>query len=328
MSLVLSQCKGQNGDITPRRPSMDFAEGNFEDLVADGKSAILVSQIEQVIWEEKVDDETLGGLLKLRILREITPQRWHGPQQVKVRFTQHKEVLRRAKWPVGWNNIDVKQGTLVALAVPSAFEESQKATPTPSTVSASTVAQLQSTDDDFVKSVEKALEIEATTDVEQRTALIEQGLRNPLEFLADYCHYALGPLKRIPRGKAVALELSLLEDDAVPLDRRMAAQIAVEDDLWELDSPEDRLNKKIVESFLKVLEVQDENFRRMVVEALYGMLELEENEETGAGETYRTKLLEGVNLPPKVRLLTILRETEKNPDAEAEAAAVRKFLFR
>lgn len=215
----------------------------------------------------------------------------------------------------------VHPGTLVLLAVPD-VPAAAPAAP----LSAAAVEPLNSAEDSLVRSVEKALQIESVQALEQRAALIREGLAGNLEFLTDYCHYAAGRLKRIPRKETVELELALLKNGASPIPNRIAAQVNLEIELRKADDPEDPFNKRILETFFNALEVPNEELGRTLVQSIYRILVSNAPPGTEEGTSYRMKLTMGIKLLPKDSLLASLHELEKNPNIAAEAAWIREFI--
>jgi hypothetical protein len=224
---------------------------------------------------------------------------------------------------LGWNGVEVEAGRLLLVA----FEDvpaSADAAP----LSPVAVSSLQSPEDSLVKSVERAIAIEETADPEARAQLIGEGMDSYLEFLSDYSHYAAGRLKRIPRPKAVELELALLEDDSRSSAHRLAAESNLQMELWKAGDPNDTLNKRIIGAFFRTLSAQDEQLRRQTFLGIYSLMFPQNTEKQPAGEEFRIRLLTGAQLPPKKSILDALRELEKNEDISKEVLWVKAFISK
>jgi hypothetical protein len=308
---------------------MDSANANLLDVIAEGQAALLVAQIERVAGLHDIDEGTQGGTAALHVVRALTPQRWHGPAELEVEFSQYKSPqLRMREGGQGWNGLDVEPGKTLLLAVADIPESERKYVRSPATVAALVVVPLDSTADATVQGTEQALTIEATSDVQRRTALLKTGLSSELEVFSGYSHYALGRLKRIPRESAAALELELLHDETKPMPRRLDAQANLELELWDSEAPADPVNHRILEAFFKALALPVPELQRPLVLALYSFLVTDAPADQNAAAAYRSQLLQGLSWPPKDRLLASLQAAEKNPDLATEAAWLRDFVSR
>ena len=329
LAVVLAGCARGSAERANGRLKMDFADANLLDVVADGKAAILVTQLTRVVAAPDLDEETEGGTAEFRVLRVLTPQRWHGPTEIEAGFARYKSrQLRVREGGLGWNGVDVQPDRFVLLAVSDIPESERRTMRTPVPVSVFAVAPLESAEDASVRAMEQVLAIEATDDVKRRTALLKQDLTSNLELLSGYCHYALGRLHRIPRENAVALELEVLGDAQRPLPSRLDAQANLELELWQADAPGDPLNRRILAGFFNALLSPESGLQRPVLLGIYSLLVSDAPQEKNEAAAYRTQLVQGLPWPPKDRLLASLQAAEKNTDIATEAAWLKEFVSR
>ena len=307
---------------------MDFANASYFTIVAEGKSAILVAVIDRVVQSSDSSSETETGILKATVLREITSGKWLGPDELEVTFARFKEPMRRMKVGVGWNGVEIEPGRYLLLAVPEMVGDNREGSLRFPPLTALAVKPLKSPDDEYVRSIEKTLEIERTQDIGLRTTLLREGLQGKLSVLSGYAHYALGRLKRIPRSSAVQLELAVLSDDTRLTRDRNAALTNLEIELWKYDDPDDSLNQRIVEAAFAALLTGDRDFQEAVLSSLYSILVSGAPEEDKEGTKYRTRLTAGMKLPSKESLLDILHGLRADPDVEDEAAWMEDFIRR
>lgn len=299
---------------------MDFAEGSFVTIVAEGKAAILAAEIVQIVQQQAAGAQETGGRLKMRLARNLTPSRWPGAPDFEVTFLQFTDPLRRMKsGSQGWNGVEIAPGKLVLLALVPNPDRSSAAPPL-------AVSPLQSLDDPLLKGVERALQIEAVTDPQQRASLLGQGLHSELEFLQSYSHFALGRLHRVPRDIAVSLELRTLGDQARPSGQRIASASNLELELWKPDDPDDRLNKSILSGLFKALTDTDPDLRRSALASLYRLLLSQAPSDQP--EHYRDRLMSGVNLPARAVLLETLRAQQSDPNVAKEASGLAGMMSR
>ncbi|HEY3244583.1 MAG TPA: hypothetical protein VGM03_14665, partial [Phycisphaerae bacterium] len=230
----------------------------------------------------------------------------------------------RARLGAGWNGVNIRSGAhmLVALTdIPAHPEATAKHPP----LSALAVAELKSQDDPLVRAMQQVLTIEGTAETARRMELIRQGLDSDLGFLSDYCHYALGRLKRVPREDAVAMELSLFQDAARAPQGRLSAEAVLEMELWKPEDASDTLNHKILEAFFNALTSGDAEFRKTTALGIYNMLFADAPENPSEQDGYRRQLMSAVHPRDRNAVLSVLQETEKNPDVAQEVGAVRRL---
>ena len=329
LAVALAGCARGATERADGRLKMEFADANLLDVVAEGKAAILVAQITRVVAAPDVDEDTAGGTAELRVVRALTPQRWHGPAEIETGYAQYKSrQLRLREGGLGWNGLDVQADKFVLLAVNDFAASERRSIRTPAPVSALAVAPLESADDATVRALERVLTIEATDDAKRRTVLLKDGLASNLELLSGYCHYALGRLHRLPRESAIMLELEVLADEQRPLPSRLDAQANLELELWQPDSPTDPLNRRILAGLLSALLSPAPGLQRPVLLGLYSLLVSDGPQDQNEAATYRSQLVQGLALPPKDRLLATLQAAEQNKDLATEAAWLRDFVSR
>lgn len=307
---------------------MDFAEAGFFDMVAEGRAAMLVTVIDSLVQRVDSDPETETGTLKVTVRREITSGKWLGPDELEVTFTRFKEPMHRMKVGGGWNDVEIEPGRYLLLAVPEVLGDNRERSSSLVPLTALAVEPLKSPEDEYICSMEKALEIERTQDISLRTTLLREGLQSNLSILSDYAHYALGRLQRIPRESAVQLELAILSDNTRPAGDRDAALINLDLELWKDGDPNDSLNQKIVETAFAALLTDNKDFQEAVLLSLYGVLVSEAPEEDKEGTEFRIRLTAGMKLPSKESLLNVLHKLRANPDVEDEAAWMEGFIRR
>ena len=306
---------------------MSFADANFLDVIAEGQAAILSARTEQVLRQEEADAGVRSGALRIRVQKTLTPERWHGPEGFDVRFAQFADPkLRVREGSLGWNGVDVQSGKFLLLALPDLGPEQRKAMTLMGPLSLTAVAGLESADDPMIQSTERILVIESTKDAKERTRLIREGLGTKQDFLAAYCHYAMGRLGRIPRDDAVKIETDILKDENRSVRDRLDAQANLELELWKEDEPDDPINRRILESFFQTLPARDPGLRRALLLAIHSMLVDEAPEGKEEGAAYRRKLMRGVSLLPKETVGAVLTELERSKDTATEAAWLREFI--
>lgn len=295
---------------------MDLADASLLQVLVAGKAAILAARVEKVAQDEVLANDTHVGVVRVRVERVLTPDRWHGPDSFDLKFAQFARPAQRAKEWAGWNRIDVAPDLRILLALPDAPKD-----PPPPPLSAVAVTRLASDTDPLLRAVEEALRIEATADANRREELLRAGLYGQLDFLRAYCRYATGRLKRVPRDRAVALELALLTDTDRSVSDRLAAQANLDLELWKHDDPDDGLNKRILSAFFRGLGASEPDLRRANLRSIHRHL-FEGAPEGPDGPAHRDRLLAGVTLPD----LGPLRELRQDPELQREAASVERAI--
>jgi|GEM_PF-4517140 len=302
---------------------MDFADASYFDIVANGESVILIAMIDRIVQSSGSSDEKETGTLKVVVLREVTNGKWHGPNKLEVVFTRFRKPAYRLKVGGGWSDVDIKPGRYLLLAVPEISAVDNENTP----LAVSAVESLESPDDEYIHSIMKALEIEQTQDLSLQTALLEEGLQEGKHsFLSGYAHYAIGRLQRIPRSRAVELELTILSDKARSADDRYVALTNLELELWKDDTPDDSLNRKIVETAFAALQTSDKDFQKDILLSLYNMLTSGISEEDEGEVRLNSCLARSMELPSKKSLLNVLRELKTDPEIRGEAAWIEQLI--
>ncbi len=176
--------------------AVDFAEAGFTDLVAGGRATIVVAKIRDIIEQKHADEETIGGIADLHIIKELTPGRLSGAGQIRMHFAQYSEPLQRIKNPVGWNTVEVQKETLLLVGIAGVVP--QTASPEAPVMTAAAVQPLQSADDEYVRGVEQAILIEQAEDVTTRKNLIRKGLHSELAFFNGYATMRPGAWHALP----------------------------------------------------------------------------------------------------------------------------------
>lgn len=306
---------------------MNFADANILDVVAEGDAAILVGRIDRIRERNDQSEDVIVGALDLAVTHVLTPHRWLGPAQIEIGFAQYRDPrLRAHEGGQGWNGVEPVPGSHVLLAVHPIREGDGPRMRTTAPVTALSVMPLDSTEDPSIAAMERVLEIEATKDTNKRAAMLRQHLTSESDLLSGYCHYALGRLGRIPRETSVALEQQVLQDDSAPLQSRLDAQATLELELWRNDSPDDPVNRQILEAFFSALTATEPALQRPVVLAIYSLLVDDAPEDEAAARAYRDKLVEGIKWPPKHRLFAGLDALKPDPDLATEVAWVQRFV--
>jgi len=292
--------------------TMSFANENLMDVVVDPSSVVLVARIDAVETQPHADPETLEGTLRIAVLRELTPQRWHGPTVVALAFAQQaRPAMRLRSGKLGFDGVDLDVGRYLIVGL----EESP---PTIAPISARTVAPLEGADGALARGIAAALAIEAEPPGASRIALVETALRSDLPFLPEYAHYAVGRLARIPRDRAVELEITLLRDERAPARDRAMSQATLELELWRADAPEDRENARILESFFATLGTADRELRRQLVESLHVLLAVDGDPSSDEAKN-AARVMKHVALPSEHSSRTWIQAIADDP-ATAEYA--------
>jgi hypothetical protein len=326
--LPIGLCDGCLGPRHPHatgRPNMDFGDMNLMDLAVEGRAALLVGVVERVAGPAPLDEETQTGTLQFHVTRVLTPQRWHGPAELELRFAQFTEPHLRARMGAGWNGVDIRSGAHLLIALTDIPAKPESATTHPP-LSALAVAELKSDDDPLVRAVQQVLTIEATADTRRRMDLIRQGLESDLRFLSEYCHYAIGRLKRIPRQDATTMELALFQDTQRSAQHRLSAEAVLEMELWKPEDASDTLNHRILEAFFNAAPTGDAEFRKTTALGIYNMLFTDAPENPSEQDGYRRQLMSAVQLTDRNAVLSALQDAEKDPNVSAEVGAVRRLV--
>jgi hypothetical protein len=324
-TLCWSGCARQSQSAPERRATVDFAETSFLEVVADGQAAIFAGTIRKVESGEPDAEGVRAGTLDLAVTHELTPQRRKVVGgTLALHFAQIADPLMRIRaGQGGWNDVEIEPGRSLLFAL-SPIPASRPAPPSIEAVLA--VLPLDSTQDPRIESAKEMLHIESETDPSRRLDLLKKALESKRELLLDYCHFAVGRMKRVPRADAVPLEIAVLADPARPPKERSAALATLELQLWDAATPTDPLNRAIVRAFIGALEAREVSLRRRLVQAVYNMLVSDAPKDSQDALRYRRDMLGPDRLPVSDAALAEVQALASDSDLSAEARWLSEFL--
>ncbi len=155
---------------------------------------------------------------------------------------------------------------------------------------AGSVKEVKTLDDPLVGELRWILAAEEVEQPAQRVDLIRQAILNGTGLISVYGHYAAGPLHRIDRRDAAAVELEVLANASQAQDNRRAAATNLELQLWKSGDAQDAINRGILNAFFEALPGAPEQLQSDIVDALSRLLFGNASREEKTAERYRSEL--------------------------------------
>lgn len=318
--LVFALMAGQQAG---RNAYMSFAESSWSAVITESSAVILMGQVRELQGLRPSGSNQQTGLLAVRVLRELTPNRGFAHSDLAVSFAQLSNPRSRLReGNSGWNGVDVRPGTMLLMGIAGGKENSNPSAP----LSLEAVSQLSSPEDSLIVAVTQALRIEATEAPQQRLLLLTQALSSGLPVLETYAHYALGRKQRVPRSDAAALEIGVLLDRAKSDDQRLASESNLDLELWVGGDADDPVNRKILGALLQILANREPGLQKSTTLALYRILSSDAPSEHTAGQLYRSHLLRDTQPEGMKAVRAALGDAENDPDLSAQASDLISIL--
>ncbi len=294
---------------------MRFAESSFLQVIGRQKTPFIAGRLLSATAKDGTP-EVVSGEVQLGGVHEISHGLWKGGTQTRAEYTQYRSQARRVQsGGQGWNGVELRPGIYLVMAVRGSAPPFE----------AASVKEVKTLDDPIVEELLWILAAEEVEQPLQRVELVRQAIFNGTGLISVYGHYAAGPLHRIGRRDAAALELAILPNPSQAEDNRRAAATNLELQLWQFGDPEDLINRDILNAFFEALPDAPELLKGDIADALSRLLFGNAPKDETTAEQYRRKLRQAASIDFEAAVLHILSEQERRSESEAAKDDIRKL---